>query len=196
MAQLVKNCLPCRRCGFDPWVGKIPWRRKCQPTPVFLPGKSHGQRCLAGYSLCIHRVGHYLETKPPLQDNKFLSQRNFRQCEPCFPSVLPESGDWMWIAPLRITAYFPRHIPGLEHPLPKCFFFFFLPALSSRSVLCSRIWHLAHRQACVTSLQIMPPSSTTSLDLLIPWYRRVKGSHFLSIELPFNSLSENSLSPK
>ena len=37
-----------RRCGFDPWVGKIPWRRKWQPTPVFLPGKSHGQRSLAG----------------------------------------------------------------------------------------------------------------------------------------------------
>ena len=31
---------------FDPWVGKIPWRRKWQPTPVFLPGKSHGQRTL------------------------------------------------------------------------------------------------------------------------------------------------------
>ena len=40
----------CRRRGFDPWVGKIPWRRKWQPTPVFLPGKSHGQRSLAGYS--------------------------------------------------------------------------------------------------------------------------------------------------
>ena len=36
---------------FDPWVGKIPWRRKWQPTPVFLPGKSCGQRSLAGYSL-------------------------------------------------------------------------------------------------------------------------------------------------
>ena len=34
--------------GFDPWVGKIPWRRKRQPTPVFLPGESHGQRSLAG----------------------------------------------------------------------------------------------------------------------------------------------------
>ena len=43
------TCL-CRRCGFDPWVRKIPWRRKCQPTPVFLPGKCHGQRSLAGYS--------------------------------------------------------------------------------------------------------------------------------------------------
>ena len=38
------------RHGFDPWVGKIPWRREWQPTPVFLPGESHGQRRLAGYS--------------------------------------------------------------------------------------------------------------------------------------------------
>ena len=43
-------CLQCRRCGFDPWVGKIPWRRAWQPTPVFLPEESHGQRSLAGYS--------------------------------------------------------------------------------------------------------------------------------------------------
>ena len=38
------------KCGFDPWVGKIPWRRKQQPTPVFLPGESHGQRSLMDYS--------------------------------------------------------------------------------------------------------------------------------------------------
>ena len=38
------------RPEFDPWVGKIPWRRKWQPTLVFLPGKSHGQRNLVGYS--------------------------------------------------------------------------------------------------------------------------------------------------
>ena len=36
--------------GFDPWVGKIPWRRKWQPTPVLLPGESHGGRSLVGYS--------------------------------------------------------------------------------------------------------------------------------------------------
>jgi len=47
-----------RRPGFDPWVGKIPWRREWQPTPVFLPGEFHGQRSLAGYSLWGHRVGH------------------------------------------------------------------------------------------------------------------------------------------
>ena len=35
---------------FDPWVGKIPWRRKWQPTPAFLPGESQGWRSLVGYS--------------------------------------------------------------------------------------------------------------------------------------------------
>ena len=44
------QCRRHERPGFDPWVGKIPWRRAWQPTPVLLPGKSHGQRSLAGYS--------------------------------------------------------------------------------------------------------------------------------------------------
>ena len=43
-----KICLQCRRPGFDPWVGKIPWRTEWQPTALFLPGKSHGQRNLVG----------------------------------------------------------------------------------------------------------------------------------------------------
>ena len=40
----------CKRLKFDPWVGKIPWRRKWQLTPKFLLGESHGQRSLTGYS--------------------------------------------------------------------------------------------------------------------------------------------------
>ena len=43
-------CPQCRRPVFYPWVGKLPWRREWQPTPVFLPGEFHGQRSLAGYS--------------------------------------------------------------------------------------------------------------------------------------------------
>ena len=39
----------CQR-GFDPWIGKILWRRKWQPAPILLPGKSHGRRSLAGYT--------------------------------------------------------------------------------------------------------------------------------------------------
>ena len=48
---MVKNLLQCGRPSSDPWVGQIPWRRKEQPTPVFLPGESHGKRSLAGSSL-------------------------------------------------------------------------------------------------------------------------------------------------
>ena len=43
------QCRSCKRHRFNPWVGKIPWRRKWQPTPVLLPGESHGQRSLEGY---------------------------------------------------------------------------------------------------------------------------------------------------
>ena len=50
MAQGYRICLPCRRCGVDSWVGKIPWRGKRQPAPIFLPGKCPRQRGLAGYS--------------------------------------------------------------------------------------------------------------------------------------------------
>ena len=45
-----RTCLQCRRPGFDPWDGTIPWRRAWQPTPVFLPGESQGQRSLADCS--------------------------------------------------------------------------------------------------------------------------------------------------
>ena len=50
VAQMVKNLPAMRETGFDPWVGKIPWRRDRLPTPVFLPGESHGQKSLANYS--------------------------------------------------------------------------------------------------------------------------------------------------
>ena len=44
------QCRRCKRHRFDPWVKNIPWSRKWQPTPVFLPGAFHGQRGLAGYN--------------------------------------------------------------------------------------------------------------------------------------------------
>ena len=60
----VKESWQCRRCGFNPWVGKIPRRRKWQPTPVFLCEESHGQRSLAGYSPWGRkRIRHNLATK-------------------------------------------------------------------------------------------------------------------------------------
>ena len=62
--SVVKNLPTNYNCIFDSWVGKIPWRKKWQHIPVFLPGKSHGQRSLVGYSPWGHkRIGHNLVTK-------------------------------------------------------------------------------------------------------------------------------------
>jgi len=47
---MAQSSFQCRRHRFNPWIGKIPQRRKWQPIPVFLPENSHGQRSLAGYS--------------------------------------------------------------------------------------------------------------------------------------------------
>ena len=47
---MVKNLPAMKETWFDLWVGKIPWRKKWLPTPVFLPGEFHGQRNLVGYS--------------------------------------------------------------------------------------------------------------------------------------------------
>ena len=55
------QCRRHRRLGYNPCVGKIPWRRKRQPTPVFLPGKSHRQRGLAGYSPWSHKESDVTE---------------------------------------------------------------------------------------------------------------------------------------
>ena len=49
-AQAVKNLPQCGRHSFEPWIGKVPWRRKWQPASVFWLGEFHEQRSLAGYS--------------------------------------------------------------------------------------------------------------------------------------------------
>ena len=60
-----------KRRGFDPWVVKIPWRRKWHPTPVSLPGKFHGQRSLEDCSPWgCRRVGHDIATKHLLEVDK------------------------------------------------------------------------------------------------------------------------------
>jgi len=76
MVQTVKN--PPANAGdtgrgrFDPWVRKIPWRRKWQPTPVFLPGKSQGQRGLVGY-YTVHGA-----SKSQIQLSSHAQGRNFK----------------------------------------------------------------------------------------------------------------------
>ena len=97
MAQWVKNCLQCRRRRshrFDPWVGKILWRRAWQPAPVFLPGESHGQRSLVGYSPPGHKESGMTEASEHIHMyrshqlfNSLVSMgRNFSLAPPLSPT--------------------------------------------------------------------------------------------------------------
>ena len=78
VAQTVKRLLQCRRAGFNPWAGKIPWRRKRQPTPVFFPGESHGQRSLAG----CHPYWVTQKPTPVFLPGESHGQRSLAGCSP------------------------------------------------------------------------------------------------------------------
>ena len=64
----------CRRRRFNPWAGKLSWRRAWQPTPVFVPGESHRQRSLAGYSPTSHKES---DTTERLSTQKLQAQGLF-----------------------------------------------------------------------------------------------------------------------
>ena len=80
------QCRRCKGCGFDPWVRKIPWSKKWQPTPVFLPGKFHGQRSLSGYSPWGHK-----ELDPTEQLTLWLS---LDKCGKVFEALSISLGTW------------------------------------------------------------------------------------------------------
>ena len=61
MKNLPANAGDIRDVGLIPWIGKVPWRRAWQLTPVLLPGDFHGQRSLAGYSPWGHKVSNMTE---------------------------------------------------------------------------------------------------------------------------------------
>ena len=110
---------------FDPWVGKMPWRRKWQSTPVFLPGELHGQRSLVGYSPWGHkRVKHDLVTKQPQQQHCLVIQPTDSQAE---------------------------FVPGAQI---KCFFLYFL-TIYFFGCTGSWLWHadssLHHMESSITA---------------------------------------------
>ena len=83
VAQTVKNLPECGRPGFDLWIGKIRWRREWLPTPVFLPGESHGQRSQGGYTLWGHkRVRHSLTPNTKCYYHKRRKEKS--QSDYCF----------------------------------------------------------------------------------------------------------------
>ena len=79
VAQMVKICLQCGRPGFHPWVGKILWRRAWQPTPVFLPGESHGQRSLVGYTPWGHEETGITEQLSTAQGSSTLLWKSLNE---------------------------------------------------------------------------------------------------------------------
>ena len=84
VAQMVKNLPPMQETGVPPWVGKIPWRRKWQSTPVFLPGEFHGLRSLEGYRPWCCRVRHdrnslaHMRTIQKLYNTKTVHHSNLQ----------------------------------------------------------------------------------------------------------------------
>ena len=100
MAQWERICMRCRRPGFDPWVRKIAWRRKWQPTPAFLPGESHGQRSLVGCSPWGHRVRHNWATTRPSLCKMIPWRRQWHQYS--YLENPRDRGAW-WAAVHRVT---------------------------------------------------------------------------------------------
>ena len=100
------QCRRCRRHKVDPWVKKIPWSRKWLLTPVSLPGKSHGQRSLAGYRPRGHRESDMTEHHPrELKDNSWKACR-----EPLPLASLEPNYSHSWIQKLRIVVSNPVNI--------------------------------------------------------------------------------------
>ena len=97
---------------MSPWVRKIPWRRKWQPTPVFWPGKSHGQRSLVGYSPWGHkRIRHDLATKQQRRVNRDRLSRDQR----CSALVGDSSRSPRNDRPLRLQSHL---TDGLQRLIP------------------------------------------------------------------------------
>ena len=92
----------CRRCRYNPWVGNFPWKRKWQPTPVFLPGKSHGQRSLGA---TVHGVSKSQTGLSALRTHTHASLQYNAECFHC-----PEN-------PLCSTCISPSIPPNPWQPL-------------------------------------------------------------------------------
>ena len=115
------QCRRLKRQGFNPWVGKIPWRRNWQLTPVFLPGESYGQRSLTGYSQWGHRVRHNWSNKTTTQHYKPVNFTGKRFCPkrppPCLQMPITSPHDHLCFWPICYKLEVPKS-PFLG--LPSC----------------------------------------------------------------------------
>ena len=121
-------CLQWGRPGFDPWVGKVPWRRKWQAIPVLLPGKSHGRRSLIGYNPRGRRVRHDWATSLSFLSYHYWKQSlNFK-----FYYIVKEDLVSSFSHTIYVSQYFltpVQHKPQSQK-FKMIFFFFGLPLTS------------------------------------------------------------------
>ena len=110
-------CLKCKKSGFDPWVRKILWRMEWLPTPVFLPGESHGQKSLEGYSLSGRKES----------DTTECSRKVYTGCSPKSPRSCPSSYPW---EPYRTPISFRGDTAWKKQP-------------HARKVRCNKLWPLS-----------------------------------------------------
>ena len=99
------QCKRLKRLGFNLWVRKIPWRRKWQPTPVFLLGKSHGQRRLVSYSPWDHKESDITE-----QLSTVLHSISLRP--PACPSAPMSPKTWEWVHREQLIRILPNLFKG------------------------------------------------------------------------------------
>ena len=96
------QCRRQKRHKFSPWFRKIPWRRTWRPTPEFLPGESHGQRSLEGYSPWGRRVGHDWSDSTPMHMSMFPYStfpisKSLHLAQSTYLTLLTQQGaGWTW----------------------------------------------------------------------------------------------------
>ena len=112
VALVIKNAGASKKRGFDPWVGKILWWRKWAPTPIFLPGKSHGQRGLVDYSPWCHKESDTTERLTLL-----LSFYRWLKRQRIYLSAMRET--WVWSLEKEMATHSSSlvwEIPWMEDP--------------------------------------------------------------------------------
>ena len=123
-------CLQCRRhrrCEFDPYIGKISWRSKSQPTPVFLPEKSHRQRSLFGFSPWDHRTVGYNWVQAHIQGYLFSSIQLLSRVQlfatpwtAAHQDSLVITNSWSLLKLMSIESVMPSNISSSVVPFSLC----------------------------------------------------------------------------
>ena len=155
--ESARQCRKCKRCGFDPWVGKIPWSRGWQPTPVFLPGEFCGQRNLVDYIAYGVRYNSVTKQQCPflLQNVSFFYPVHLTSALITYWNCSCQ-GHWLPFYQIQEMLFLPSS-PGIG-----CVWWFFFLNTHCYS------WPL-HSQDFPLSSPSQPPPLAFSLSLVLAW---------------------------